>query len=138
MRDEMLRRLAAPMSGKWPIWGWTRTTRRDLLAGARRAPDEVLMRLEEPEHSVLESDFDGWHAVLKPSPPWPSDVDSEVAEWDAWEQASDRLRESKDRRAIEATWAGIFERPPVRSSRYRQATMPSIDVAWVSSVFAAP
>lgn len=133
MRVQIQQRLGLVMGDSWPIWGWSRATRASMVEGCRLSPGEVLLRLEVPREAVLESDFDAWHAALNGVPLIPPEVHPDTAEWDAWEEESERLLASSDSGAIQATWTRMFDVSAWGSAASAQAALPVLRASWVTS-----
>lgn len=122
MQTEMAQRL--PTAGDGIVWLWAATTRRELLAEARRSRRDVLLTVQMPREHVLLSDFNTWHCVLNstlliaadPTTPYPEWTRRHDVAWDEW---SDRTHAyvnapisawpSAERRELEASWRAIFD-----------------------------
>ncbi|MBG6096536.1 DUF3841 domain-containing protein [Nocardioides luteus] len=122
MKREMDRRL--PTSGDGMVWMWAATTRRELLASARRARGDVLVSVRLPRKHVLLSHFDDWHHVLNRTLHIPGDRDVPWPDWEArfdrsWDDWSERTRGCEEipldswpeplREELERSWQAIFD-----------------------------
>ena len=122
MKREMDRRL--PTSGDGMVWMWAATTRRELLASARRSRGEVLISVRLPRKHVLLSHFGDWHHVLNRTLHFPGDPHVSWEDWEArfdrsWDDWSERTRDCLEmpleawprplREELERSWQLIFE-----------------------------
>lgn len=141
--DWMRRRAAdlLPTSGDWLLWGWARTTRRDLVRAASRARGDVLLTARVPREHALLSHVDDWHAVVNANPAmgW-IDGESDAAYAQRVQAAYDDLESRLEaaglsildpisdwptevRRDVEATWECIFDVHAYPSHHHLQAVV---------------
>ena len=147
MRRRMRARLGRDVGTCWPVWGWARTTRRDLMPNPQRGANEVLLHLQVPRELVLASHFGGWHSVLNSAVLYPPELADEEDDtvYDAWQRTSDErvraLGGSLDmpvhqwpqaaRAYAEGTWEAIFDVYAWSRTNALQCVMPRLDAAWV-------
>lgn len=147
MRRRLVARFGWELGDAWPVWGWPRIRRSDLVYECSYSGSNVLLTMDVPRNLLVYSQFDAWHSVLNSSMLYPPDLQlEEDEEWDAWvEETDSRLRAlggeryapmatwtDAARRYVEESWESIFDVGAWPTRSYFQCVMPEIRMEWVT------
>lgn len=147
MRRRLSERNGWDFTRKWPVWGWTRITRRNLVPDWEGELGQVIMRMEVPREFVVSSHFDGWHTVLNNGTLYPPDLpEHDDQAFDAWDEADSTIVAelggipgvpvakwpNAARAYAESTWERIFDVDAWSRRHTMQCVMPFLDAGWVT------